>query len=314
MVSFIVRRLLLSIIVLFIVTIIVFSFIQIIPGDPAITMLGVDAPREEIEKLRKELLLDRPIIVQYGHWLSEAVRGHFGYSLIYRREVSQLIAARLPVTLHLSIMGFIIGTLLGIIAGIICAVKRGTIWDSLIMLFANMGIGIPIFWLAMVGIYFFGVRLHWIPVHGYTSPLDDFWLSTKKTTLPIISIAIPIIAGLARQTRSSMLEVIKQDYVRTAWAKGLTERAVILKHSLKNALIPVVTMAGLIVTLLVGGQVLIETVFSIPGMGLLLVKGAVGKDFFIVQAVTLLIGVIVVFVNLLVDLSYGWLDPRIHYT
>jgi peptide/nickel transport system permease protein len=314
MVSFIIRRLLLSIIVLFIVTIIVFLFVQIIPGDPAIAMLGVDAPREEIEKLRKELLLDRPIIVQYGHWLSGAARGDFGYSIIYRHKVSQLIADRFPVTLHLSSMGFIIGTLLGIIAGTICAIKRGTIWDSLIMLFANMGIGIPIFWLAMVGIYFFGVRLHWIPVQGYTSPLDDFWLSIKKTSLPIISIAIPIIAGLARQTRSSMLEVIRQDYVRTAWAKGLTQRVVILKHSLKNALIPVVTMAGLIITLLVGGQVLIETVFSIPGMGSLLVKGAVGKDFFIVQAVTLLIAVIVVFINLLVDLSYGWLDPRIHYT
>jgi peptide/nickel transport system permease protein len=284
------------------------------PGDPAITMLGVDAPREQIEKLRKDLFLDRPLIVQYGHWLSGAVQSNFGYSLIYRREVSQLIATRLPVTLHLSIMGFIIGTLLGIIAGIICAVKRGTIWDSIIMLFANMGIGVPIFWLAMLGIYFFGVRLHWIPVQGYTSPFDNFWLSTKKTILPIISIAIPIIAGLARQTRSSMLEVIRQDYIRTAWAKGLRERVIILNHSLKNALIPVLTMAGLVITLLVGGQVLIETVFSIPGMGLLLVKGALGKDFFIVQAVTLLIGVIVVFVNLLVDLSYGWFDPRIHYT
>jgi peptide/nickel transport system permease protein len=314
MMSFVVRRLLLSIIVLFIVTIIVFSFIQIIPGDPAITMLGVDAPREEIEKLRKELMLDRPLIVQYGHWLSDAVRGDFGYSLIYRRQVSQLIAARFPVTLHLSIMGFIIGAALGIIAGIICAVKRGTNWDSFIMLFANMGIGIPIFWLAIMGIYFFGVRLHWIPVQGYTSPFDDFWLSTKKTILPIISIAIPVVAGLARQTRSSMLEVIRQDYIRTARAKGLRERSIIFKHSLKNALIPVVTMAGLIVTLLVGGQVLIETVFSIPGMGLLLVKGAVGKDFFIVQAVTLLIGVIVVFINLLVDLTYGWLDPRIQYS
>jgi peptide/nickel transport system permease protein len=172
---------------------------------------------------------------------------------------------------------------------------------------------IPVFWLGILGVYVLGYQLGWLPIQGWTSPLDDFTESLKCTIMPVILLAIPGIAVLARQTRSSMLEVVHQDYIRTAFAKGLTEKIVILRHALKNALIPVVTLLGLQVRILVGGSVLVETVFNIPGMGRLLVAGALNKDFLIVQGGVLLIGALVCLVNLLVDISYGWLDPRFRY-
>ena len=199
---------------------------------------------------------------------------------------------------------------MGVSAGIICAVRRGGILDSIITLLANMGIAVPIFWLGILGIYFFGLKLGWLPIQGYTSPFDDFGLSIRKTIMPVICLAIPSIAVLARQTRSSMLEVVRQDYIRTAWSKGLAERVIVLNHALKNALIPIVTLLGLQLRLVVGGSVVVETVFNIPGMGRLLVDATFAKDFITVQAITLVIAVVVLFANLIVDISYGWLDPE----
>jgi peptide/nickel transport system permease protein len=283
------------------------------PGDPAAAMLGTNATREEIDALRKELWLDRPFLVQYGHWFSNALHGDLGISIIYREPITDIFAARLPITLYLSFLAFVLCTFLGIAAGIICAIRRGGMLDQLVSVCANIGIAIPVFWLGILCIYLFGLKTGWLPIYGWTSPFDDFMQSSKKAIMPVIMLAIPGISVLARQSRSSMLEVIRQDYIRTAQSKGLRERVVVLRHALKNALIPVVTLMGLHVRILVGGSVLVETVFSIPGMGRLIVAGALNKDFLIVQGGVLFIGAIVSLANLLVDISYGWLDPRVRY-
>jgi peptide/nickel transport system permease protein len=313
MVNYIIRRLLLSIIVLLLVTIMIFLLLHIMPGDPAVIMLGVDANQERVETLRKELWLDRPLTVQYIHWLSNAVKGDLGKSVSFGEDASSIIAVRVPITVYLSFLSLILSAVIGIGAGIICAIRRGGVLDSLISLFANAGMAIPIFWLGILGIYLFGLNLGWLPIQGYTSPFDDFWLSTKKAIMPIICLSIPALAVLARQTRSSMLEIVRQDYVRTAWSKGLKERNVIVKHALKNALIPVVTLLGIELRTLVGGSVLVETVFNIPGMGRLATSAVINKDFIIVQACTLVVAVVVLLANLIVDISYGWIDPRIRY-
>jgi peptide/nickel transport system permease protein len=313
MAAYIVRRLLLSILVLLLITIMVFFLLHIMPGDPATIMLGMDVSQERIDSLRKELWLDRPVLVQYGHWLAGALRGDLGKSVSFREDAAGIIADRLPITLHLSIVSLILSTFVGIAAGIVCAIRRGGFWDSVITLLANLGIAIPIFWLGILGIYSLGLHLGWLPIQGYTSPFDDFWLSLNKSIMPIICLGIPAVAVLARQTRSSMLEIVRQDYIRTAWSKGLTERKVILKHAFKNALIPVITLLGIQLRTLVGGSVLVEKVFNIPGMGRLLVDSVMNKDFIVVQACTLIIAAVVLLANLLVDISYGWLDPRIRY-
>jgi peptide/nickel transport system permease protein len=313
MVTFIIRRLLLSIIVLLLITVMIFLLLHIMPGDPVTIMLGVDASQARADALRKELWLDRPLAVQYVHWLSNIVKGNFGKSVTFREDTSGLIKARLPITVYLSFLSLVLSAIVGIGAGVICAIRRGGILDSLITLLANTGMAIPIFWLGILGIYLFGLHLRWLPIQGYTSPFDDFWLSAKKAIMPIICLAIPVVAVLARQTRSSMLEIVRQDYVRTAWSKGLRERTVVLKHALKNALIPVVTLLGIQLRTLVGGAVFVETVFNIPGMGRLITSAVINKDFIIVQACTLVVAVVVLMANLIVDISYGWIDPRIRY-
>ena len=313
MTTFIIRRLIQTLVVLLIVTIVSFLFLHITPGDPAAAMLGTEATMEQIKALQKELWLDRPLAVQYLHWLSNALRGDLGVSIMFRDPMVDMFAARLPITLYLSGIALVLSTIIGIAAGIICAIRRGGILDQLVSLCANVGIAIPIFWLGILGIYVFGFRLGWLPIQGWTSPFDNFTENLKCTLMPALIMSTPGIAIMARQTRSSMLEVIHQDYIRTAFAKGLTERLVILRHALKNSLIPVVTLLGLQVRILVGGSVLVETVFNIPGMGRLLVIGAINKDFLVVQAGVLLVGTLVCLANLLVDISYGLLDPRFRY-
>jgi peptide/nickel transport system permease protein len=295
------------------VTIVSFLLLQLTPGDPAAAMLGTDATLEQIHALQKELWLDRPVPVQYVHWLSNAIRGNLGVSIMYRDPMSEIFAARLPVTLYLSAVALVVSTILGIAAGIVCAIRRGGFLDQIVSLCANVGYAVPVFSLGILGIYLFGFRLGWLPIQGWVSPFDDLWDCCKHAVMPVILLAIPGIAVLARQTRSSMLEVIHQDYIRTAVSKGLSERAVIMRHALKNTLIPVVTLLGLQVRILIGGSVLTETVFNIPGMGRLLVAGALNKDFLVVQGGVLLIGTVVCLVNLLVDISYGWIDPRFKY-
>lgn len=310
---YIIRRLILSLVVIWIVTILSFLLVHIMAGDPAAIMLGAEASQEQIDNLRHELLLDQPLILQYGHWLKNVITGNFGKSLKYQENVADLIAQRLPITIYLSLLALVISIVIGIAAGIFCAVRRGSILDSAITILVNTGISLPNFWLGILGIYLFGLKLGWLPIQGYTSPLTDFGLSLRKTIMPVICLAIPSIAVLARQTRSSMLEVVRQDYIKTAWSKGLTERVIVIKHALKNALIPIVTLIGLQLRIVVSGSIVVETVFNIPGMGRLLVTATFAKDFISVQAITLVIGIVVLLSNLIVDISYGWLDPRIRF-
>jgi peptide/nickel transport system permease protein len=310
---YIIRRLLFSLVVIWIVTILSFLLVHIMTGDPAAIMLGAEASQEQIDSLRHELFLDQPLILQYGHWLKNAITGDFGKSLKYQEDIAGLIAQRLPITIYLSLLALVISIVIGLTAGIYCAVRRGSVLDSIITILVNTGISLPTFWLGIIGIYLFGLKLGWLPIQGYTSPLTDFGLSLRKTIMPVICLAIPSIAVLARQTRSSMLEVVRQDYIKTAWSKGLTERVIVIKHALKNALIPIVTLIGLQLRIVVSGSIVVETVFNIPGMGRLLVTATFAKDFISVQAITLVIGIVVLLSNLIVDISYGWLDPRIRF-
>jgi peptide/nickel transport system permease protein len=311
--AFIVRRLILAVIVIWIVTVFAFLIIHMIPGDPVRTMLGMEATEEQIQMLHQDLHLDQPLIVQYGLWLNNAFHGDFGQSIMFKENVTTLLAKRLPVTLILSFSAMLVGIFFGILGGIISAIRRGGWRDQIITLLANTGIGIPIFWLGILGIYFFGLELGWLPIQGYASPWDNFVLSVRQSIMPVLCLAVGFLAVMTRQTRSSVLEVIGQDYIRTAWAKGLKERAVIFRHAFKNALIPIITIIGMQLRILVGGAVLVETVFNIPGMGRLMVRAVFDKDYVIVQACILIVAVVTVLSNLLVDIAYGWVDPRVRY-
>ena len=309
----IIRRLIHTVIVLFVLSLIVFMLIYFIPGDPVITMIGADATKEEVDALRSELGLDKPLLVQYSNWLLKVLQGDLGKSILYREEVIDLIKKRMPITLYLGFLALIITTVFGTLAGIICAVRRGTLLDAVVTVFANFGIAVPVFWLGIIGIYAFAIELGWLPVQGYTSPFKDFWLSTQQAIMPVICLAVTPLASIARQARSAMLEVIQQDYIRTAWSKGLKERIIIMRHALKNALIPVVTLLGMQARFVIGGSVLVETVFNIPGMGRLIVRSVFDKDFTIVQGAVLVTAIVVAMANLIVDISYAYLDPRVSY-
>ena len=309
--AFIIRRLIETIFTLFVVSILAFVLVQLIPGDPIVSFVGTETPQSEVERLRHELGFDKPLVVQYVHWLSKVTRGDLGVSLRYREKVNRLIIESAPISLLLAGVSFLIGMAVGILAGIVSAIRRGRFLDSLVTLCSNLWIAIPIFWFGILLIYLFALRLGWLPVSGYISPLENFGQSVRKLIMPVICLSMYQIAVVARQTRSSMLEVIQQDYVRTAWSKGLSERIIILRHALKNSLIPVVTIGGVMVAHLAGGAVLTETIFNIPGMGRLIINGVLQNDFVVVQACTLVVALMVALINLVVDISYAWLDPRI---
>jgi len=317
--AYIIRRLLIGVIVLILVTLIVFFAMRLLPGDPLAIFLGQQAGTgimtlEQLEILRHEYGLDKPIIVQYFDWLGGVLRGDLGTSIYYREDVGKLMAQRFPITLHLGLLAFVLANVLGIIMGLFAAIRRATWVDTLVTSLANIGITIPVFWLGILMVYLFGLKLRWIiPFVGYTSPFDDFWQSTKQLIMPVTCLAITGLAFTARQMRSAMLEVIRQDYIRTAWSKGLRERVVVMKHALKNSLIPVITLMGIGLGMVFGGSVLVETVFAIPGIGRLLVSSVFAQDYQVVQSGTLVLALIVILANLIVDISYAWLDPRIRY-
>lgn len=311
--TYILRRLLLTLVVLFFVTLIVFMIIQLLPGDPAQIMLGTDATPEEIETLREEMGLNDPLIVQYFRWLGKAITGDLGTSLFYNQEVLKMIGDRLPITLTIGILAILVTVLLGIPLGVLAAVKRGSKIDSAIVVLANIGVATPNFWLAVVGVYIFSISLGWLPVTGFVSPFEDPMLSFKHLIMPVLILGTSSMASIVRQTRSAMLEVIRQDYIRTARSKGLKEGTIIFRHALRNALIPVVTLLGLSLGNVVGGTVIIETVFNIPGMGRFLVTSIFQKDYIVVQGCVLIIAASVAFFNLVVDVVYSVIDPRIRY-
>jgi peptide/nickel transport system permease protein len=318
MTAYIIRRLVVGIIILIIVTLIVFFAMRLLPGDPIQIFIGQQGSsgtmsEVQMEALRHEYGLDKPVMVQYFNWMGGLLHGDLGTSIYYHEDVGKLLADRFPVTLHLGLVAFIVSNVVGILLGLLAGIRRGTWIDTVATTLANIGITIPIFWLGALMIYAFGLKLHWLPIYGYTSPFEDFWLNTKQLIMPVTCLAITGMAYTARQMRSAILEVIRQDYIRTAWSKGLGERAIILKHALKNSLIPVITLMGIGLGMVFGGSVLVETVFAIPGIGRLLVTSVFAQDYVVVQSGTLVIAFIVILSNLIVDISYGWLDPRIRY-
>ena len=318
MTAYIMRRLLMTLIVLLLVTLIVFFVIRLLPGDPLLIFVAQSQTTgsmsmKEVEHLRVEFGLDKPILVQYVLWMWGILHGDLGMSINYHEDVGKLMAERFPVTLCLGIPAFVLSIVLGILLGLVAALRRGTWIDAIATSFANIGITIPVFLLGLLLIYQFGLRLGWLPIAGYTSPFENLWLFTKKAIMPVICLSIVGLAMNARQMRSSVLEVIQQDYVRTAWSKGLRERVIVSRHILKNSLIPVITLMGIGVGFLFAGSVLVETIFAIPGVGRLLVTSVFAQDYVVVQSGTLVIAVIIMLSNLIVDISYGWLDPRIRY-
>jgi peptide/nickel transport system permease protein len=317
MLAYIIRRLIQCAIVLIIVTVIIFITIRLLPGDPLLMLISQTETekfsQQQLAELRTQFGLDKPLLVQYFEWAGNILRGDLGRSIISKLPVHEEILRRIPITFHIGILSFLFSIILGVPAGIICAVKRSTWVDNVVTTLANLGITVPNFWLGILMIYLFALYLRWLPTMGYTSPFKDFWLSTKMLIMPVFCMMIGAISMNTRQVRSAMLEVLHQDYIRTAWSKGLRFRVVILKHALRNAIVPIVTLVGLAVPLLLGGAVLIEQVFAIPGMGRLAVDSINRQDYPYVQAISLIMAATVVLANLAVDLAYGWIDPRVRY-
>jgi peptide/nickel transport system permease protein len=291
---------------------------RLLPGDPIYMIMSQgqisNATHAQIEAIRAEYGLDKPLLAQYFVWLVGIFHGNFGNSIVYHSSPLAILGRTIPVTLNISIPAFIISLLIGIPAGIICALKRATWIDTLVTVLANLGVTIPVFWLGTMLIYLFALQLHWFPVEGYTPPLKDLGKNISQLAMPVFCQAIFPVSAIARQMRSSMLEVMRQDYVRTSWAKGLNEKRVVMTHALKNSLIPVVILSGLFFSGILGGSVLIETVFNIRGAGLATVNAVFAHDYPVVQAFTLIITIFTLTINLIVDISYSWLDPRIRYS
>ena len=318
MTTYIIQRLLWALVILIMLTLLVFFAMRLLPGDPLLIYVAqsqglASMPPEALAKLRAEYGLDKPIMVQYFNWVGNVVRGNFGTSIYFHEDVGKLLLKRFPITIYLGTLSFIIATIVGTLAGLLAALRRSKLADQIVTPLSYIGITVPIFWLGILMIYLFGLKLRWLPIAGYTSPLDNFWLSTRQIIMPVICLAIADIAALSRQMRSSVLEVIRQDYIRTAWSKGLQESSIVMRHVLKNSLIPVITLMGIAISLIFGGSVLVESVFNIPGIGRLMVQSIFAQDYVVVQSCALVFGVIIVLTNLIVDISYGWLDPRVRY-
>jgi len=310
----VIRRVLFIIPVLFVVTAFVFGLVQLIPGDPAITYLGgaqLDPTR--LAAVHRQLGLDQPLPVQYVKWLFHVAQGDFGRSLASGQPVLIELRNRVPVTLQIVGFAFVLSLLIAFPAGILSAVMRNRPPDTIVSFLAMVGVAIPDFWLALLLITLFAVKLHWLPPSGHANLLTDPLTALKLMILPGIALGSQMAAGTLRQVRSSTLEVLRQDYVRTAQAKGLAGRTVLLRHVTRNALLPVITVIGFQVPRLIGGAVIIETMFGIPGMGLIAVQSISTRDYLMVQGVVLITALVTLAVNLLTDLSYAVIDPRIRY-
>ncbi len=313
MTIYIVRRLIATIPVLFLISAITFFTIRLLPGDPALAILGPEADFNLVEALREELGLNRPVIVQYLDWMYHAFQGEFGESRRSGDTVAALVSDRLEVTIQLGILSLIVAVILALPIGLLAGSKPNTPFDYLGTFFAVVGAAIPNFWLALLLILVFAVDLGWFPALGFTSFREDPLENMRGMVLPAIAIGIAQAAVLARQTRASMVEVLQQDYVRTARSKGLRERNVIFRHGFRNAMIPVITILGLQISNIVSGAIIIESVFSLPGIGKLLIDSIFNRELVTVQALALMLALAVAMSNLLVDVSYGYIDPRIRY-
>jgi peptide/nickel transport system permease protein len=311
MLEYLAKRIATLIPTLIFVSMLIFGLQQLLPGDPAMILAGEEQDPNVIAHLRKTMHLDEPLPIRYLYWMGGVLRGDLGESVRMQLPVRDLIAQKLPVTLQLALMAFAVALLIGIPAGIVAAVWRGTVWDTVANGFALWGLSTPNFWLGILLILLFSVHLGWLPASGYVSPFEDLGANLAAMAMPAFVLGNAIAAVLMRHTRSAMLQVMNTDYVRTARAKGLRERAVVLKHALRNALTPVITLGALELGTLLSGAVLTEQVFTIPGFGKLIVDAVFNRDYAVVQGVVLVTATTYIVLNLLADLAYFLANPRL---
>jgi peptide/nickel transport system permease protein len=311
MLEFLVRRLATLVPTLLFVTMLIFGLQQLLPGDPAMILAGEEQDPTVIAHLRAKLHLDEPLPVRYAYWVGGVLRGDLGESVRTQLPVLDLIAQKLPVTIELALLAMLIALLIGIPAGIVAAVGRGTVWDSLANIFALWGLSTPNFWLGILMILLFSVQLGWLPASGYVSPFEDLGANLAAMIMPAFVLGTAIAAVLMRHTRSAMLQVLSADYVRTARAKGLSERVVVIKHALRNALTPIITLGALELGTLLSGAVLTEQVFTIPGFGKLIIDSVFNRDYAVVQGVVLVTATTYIVLNLPADLAYFAVNPRL---
>ena len=312
------RRIFLMIPTLLIVTFLVFLLLKISPGDPVLMFVPADQVSqltpEDMDRLREQLGLNRPLLVQYADWLGHVIQGDLGRSIFQRRPVSELLATRYPVTFELALLSVLVATMVAVPIGVYTALRPGTLGDFVGNIVALFGASAPNFWVALLLIVLFAVQLHWLPAGGFTRLSEDPNQHVQHLILPVLTLSTSLMAITMRLTRSSMLEVLNENYIRAAKSKGLHDRRVVFVHALRNALIPVVTTVGLQIGTILGGTVAIELIFSFPGMGKLLLDAIYARDFPIVQGGVLLITLSFLVINLLVDLTYAYIDPRIRYS
>jgi peptide/nickel transport system permease protein len=313
MLVYVVKRLLATIPVMLVVAVVVFSMLRLTAGDPAAIIAGDNATSQDIAAIRAKLGLERPIVEQFGIWISKVVRGDFGESFFFKRTVASLIAERIEPTLALAVLTLILTVCMAVPLGIVAAWRRGTWIDRGVMGLSVLGFSVPVFVIGYAFIYLFAIQLAWLPVQGYQRLSEGIGGFLERLILPSVTLSVIYVALIARITRASVLEVLDADHVRTARAKGLGELPVLIRHVLRNASVPIVTVIGFGVALLIGGVVVTESVYAIPGLGRLTVDAVLARDYPTVQAVILLFSVAYVLINLLVDLTYTFLDPRIRY-
>ncbi|MGI8554454.1 MAG: ABC transporter permease [Dehalococcoidia bacterium] len=312
--AYLARRLIVFVPTLLVVSFLVFLMIHLVPGDPTALMLGQEATPGQHAILRRELGLDRSFPQQAVEWYGHALHGNLGQSFFLQQPVTDAVVNRLPVTGSLTLFSLLISTILGVAAGVFASTHHGRVGDWGLMLLAIVGLSVPIFWLALNMIFLFSVKLGWFPTSGYVPLSEDAGQYLRHLLLPSTVLGLAYTALIARMTRSSMLEVLRQDYVRTARSKGLRERMIISRHAFRNALIPIITVLGLAAGELLAGSVITETIFTLPGIGRLIVDAIKRRDYPLVQGGILAITLSYLFINLLVDLVYAWVDPRIHYS
>ncbi|CAG0954882.1 Glutathione transport system permease protein GsiC [Burkholderiales bacterium] len=311
--GFLARRLLATIPVMAIVAVLVFSMLRLTPGDPASIIAGAAATSADIAGIRDKLGLDRPIVEQFAIWIGNLLRGDLGESFFFKKTVASLVADRLEPTLALATLTMLWSIAVAVPLGVVAAYRQGTWVDRVVMGFSVLGFSVPVFVIGYVLIYVFAIELSWLPVQGYQALREGFWGFLQRLILPSLTLSVIYIALIARITRTSVLEVLGEDYIRTARAKGLPRSTVLMRHALRNAAVPIVTVIGIGAALLIGGVVVTESVFSIPGLGRLTVDAVLARDYPTVQAVILLFSLVYVLLNLLVDVLYTFLDPRIRY-
>jgi peptide/nickel transport system permease protein len=313
MFAYVVRRILATIPVMAVVALFVFSLLYIAPGDPAAVIAGDQATPADVERIRASLGLDRPYLVRFGAWVWDILRGDLGVSIFTNLPVSTMIQQRIEPTLSLMLVTLILAVSIAVPMGVVAAWRQGTLIDRAVMAFAVLGFSVPVFVVGYLLAYVFALELDWLPVQGYTPFARGFWPWIENLILPAIALGSVYIALIARITRATMLEVLQQDYIRTARAKGVGQRSILFLHALKNAAVPIVTVIGIGIALLIGGAVVTESVFAIPGLGRLTVDAILRRDYPVIQGVVLLFSFVYVLVNLAIDLAYTLFDPRIRY-